>query len=452
MSSDADERSTAGAGYLAPELCRAIVDRTAHPFLALAPDGTVTFASGSIQELSGWVPSDVVGRNMVEFLAPGDIEKAANSFLELQTADIGAVSIPIIFEILAPTGESLWAEVGAVRVNDFHGFDGVILRLRPWTHNHYFDRFLDALLSSRPFAEVSEPLCRSISLSLDAQGALIHHGFDGHEFLGTEGFGVPLVVAPTDAGPWRQAALTGRPVHASVADLPPRARLAAEEPGFSAIWCMPIQGMERLPPAVLSVWRTEPGPPLLGARAGLETQTRYAQLAIQRWAEHQRLIHIAGHDSLTGVANRENFRDRLAQALAIGEENLAVAFCDLDEFKPVNDTYGHRTGDLVLVQVADRLRRSLRAGDELARVGGDEFTVLMRNVPDATAAQHLAERLLHATAEPFDADGHPVHIGISVGVALVRWPTSADSLLAMADAALYEAKRNGGNQAHVSQG
>jgi GGDEF domain-containing protein len=75
----------------------------------------------------------------------------------------------------------------------------------------------------------------------------------------------------------------------------------------------------------------------------------------------------------------------------------------------------------------------------------------MRNVPDATAAQHLAERLLASTAEPFDANGHPVELGISVGVALVRWPSSADTLLALADAALYEAKQAGGNQACVSQ-
>jgi diguanylate cyclase (GGDEF)-like protein len=284
-----------------------------------------------------------------------------------------------------------------------------------------------------------------------AEGALLHHGFDGTSFLATDGAGVPPACAPIDEGPWRRAAMEGRPVYASVADLPPRARLAAEVPGFSAIWCTPIEDIDHLPKAVLSVWRREPGPPVLGAVAGLKIQTRYAQLAVQRWAEHQRLIHNAGHDNLTGVANRTNFRDRLASALAIGEENIAVAFCDLDSFKPVNDTYGHRTGDKVLVEVADRLRRSLRSGDELARLGGDEFTVLMRNVPDATAAQHLAERILAATSEPFDADGHPVKIGISVGIALVGQPTSADDILALADAALYAAKGKGGNQAHVTQ-
>jgi diguanylate cyclase (GGDEF)-like protein/PAS domain S-box-containing protein len=442
-----DDTDGSGCGDLPDALCRAIVDRTTHPFVVLDVDGVITYVSGTVQAISGWDPRDLVGRSMLEFLPVTELQKAADAFVELQHAAAEVESVPIVFEVLTPDGGSIWADVGALRIPDF---DGAVLRLRSWTHNHHFDLFLNALLGSRPFPEVAEHLCRSISLALHSAGALLHHGFDGFEFVGTDGAGVPLACAPFDCGPWHRAVLTEEPVYASVEDLPPRARLAAEEPGFQAIWCVPIT-MDRLPPAALTVWRTEPGPPLLGLKSGLVTQSRYAQLAIQRWAEHQRLVHIAGHDSLTGVANRSSFRDRLAQALAIGEQNLAVAFCDLDAFKPVNDTYGHPTGDQVLVQVADRLRRSLRAGDELARVGGDEFTVLMRNVPDATAAQHLAERLLASTAEPFDANGHPVELGISVGVALVRWPSSADTLLALADAALYEAKQAGGNQACVSQ-
>ena len=169
-----------------------------------------------------------------------------------------------------------------------------------------------------------------------------------------------------------------------------------------------------------------------------------------RTAEHQRLRHLAGHDALTGVANRTEFRERFAHALAIGERDLAVAFCDLDGFKSVNDTYGHRVGDDVLVAVADRLRLCLRTGDELARIGGDEFTVLLRNVPDDAAAGHVAERLLAAVREPFDADGHDVVLGMSVGVALSRPDTTADALLAAADEALYTVKRRGGEGAHVA--
>lgn len=440
------------AGSMPAWLSRAIVDQNAHPYVVVTLDGTVTYASGSVYELSGWRPEDLVGHHMLEFLAPDERENAIRSFSDLQDAEVGKVSLPVVLEIRRPDGRSLWCEVGALRASDLdtdEPFDGMVVRLRPWSHNHHFDLFLEALLSSKPFPEVAKALCKSISLALMAEGALLHHGFDGSSFLGADGAGVPPACAPIDEGPWRQAAIGGRQIFATVADLPPRARLAAEGPGFTSIWCTPIAGADRLPRAVLSVWRREPGPPELGAISGLEIQTRYAQLAVQRWAEHQRLIHIAGHDSLTGVGNRASFKERLARALAIGEENIAVAFCDLDSFKPVNDTYGHQTGDQVLVEVADRLRRSLRSGDELARLGGDEFTVLMRNIPDATAAHHLAERILATTREPFDAAGHPVHIGISVGIALVRDLLAADEILALADSALYEAKGKGGNQAHV---
>jgi len=453
MEDDANE-STLGSGSLPASLSRAIVDATAHSFVIIDAEGTITYASTSVHQLSGWLPADLVGHNMIQFIAPGDRERALTAFAEMDEATSGTLNLPIVFEALRPDGQPIWLEIGAMRyteLSDIGDFDGTVFRLRGWSHNHHFNLFLEALLSSQPFPDVAAPLCESIRLALFAQGALLHHGFDGSRFLGADGTGVPRSCAPIDEGPWRQAALEGRPVFATVADLPPRARLAAEDPGYQAIWCVPVEDTEGRVRAVLSVWRTAPGPPQLGESAGLEVQARYAQLAVRRWAEHQRLIHIAGHDSLTGVANRISFRDCLAEALSIGEENIAVAFCDLDSFKPVNDTYGHQTGDRVLVEVAGRLRKALRTGDELARLGGDEFTVLMRNVPDAEAAMALAERLIAATSEPFDADGHPVEIGISIGVALVREPISADEILALADNALYAAKTKGGNRAHVSE-
>ena len=160
-------------------------------------------------------------------------------------------------------------------------------------------------------------------------------------------------------------------------------------------------------------------------------------------------LDVVGHDALTGVANRMSFRTRLAAAVVTGERNLAVAFCDLDAFKPVNDSYGHRIGDDVLVEVAARLRSRLRVGDELARIGGDEFTVLLRNVPDATVAGQVADRLLLAIEEPFPVPGGEVRVGMSVGVALATRGATVDDLLSAADAALYACKRAGGGRRAV---
>ncbi len=424
-------------------LFRALVDATAHPFLVLEPDGTIAYAGRSITDLLGWRPDQLVGANMVDFLPPGEIERAALAFDQVRQVDRRASSIPMVFQILTSEGVPTWCEVGALSADSI-GYDGLALRLRSWTHNHHFNLFLSALSGSAPFAEVCEHLCRSIALTLQVTGALIHHGFDGYEFRWTDGAGVPKACVPTDAGPWHRAALTGEQVNATIDDLPPRARIPAEEAGLAGVWCIPIEVSPKLPPAVLSVWRHDDAEPLLGHQMGLELQARYAQLAIQKWIEHQRLIHLAGHDSLTGVANRATFRERLAEALAIGEGELAVAFCDLDAFKPINDAHGHQVGDQVLVQVAERLRSALRAGDDLARLGGDEFTVLLRRVPDPTTANHLAERMLATMATPFEVGGLRLRLGLSIGIALVAPGLTADSLLGLADGALYQAKHQGG--------
>lgn len=430
-------------------LFRSLVDATAHPFLVLEPDGTIAYASRSITDLLGWRSDQLIGANMVDFLPPGEIERAALAFDQVRHVDRRATSIPMVFQILTSEGTPTWCEVGALSADSI-GYDGLALRLRSWTHNHHFNLFLSALSGSAPFAEVCEHLCRSIAFTLQVTGALIHHGFDGYEFRWTDGAGVPRACAPADSGPWHRAALSAAPVTATLGDLPPRARIPAEEAGLAGVWCVPVHVTDTLPPAVLSVWRSDESPPLLGHQMGLELQARYVQLAIQKWIEHQRLVHIAGHDGLTGVANRANFRERLAEAVAIGEADLAVAFCDLDAFKPINDTHGHHVGDQVLVQVADRLRSSLRAGDDLARIGGDEFTVLMRSVPDAAAARHLAERMLATTTDPFVVDGLELRIGLSIGIALITPDVSADTVLALADGALYQAKREGGGRAHVA--
>jgi diguanylate cyclase (GGDEF)-like protein len=192
-----------------------------------------------------------------------------------------------------------------------------------------------------------------------------------------------------------------------------------------------------------------PEAPLLGHRTALTEAAGYVELALVRTAEHQRLLHLVGHDSLTGVANRAGFLDRLAHALAIGEADLAVAFCDLDGFKQINDRYGHATGDDVLVQVADRLRGTLRTGDELARMGGDEFTVVWRRISDAAGAEQVAQRLLAALEEPFIVPGGTAELGLSVGITLATTGATADSLLLAADAALYESKQTGGAKSTI---
>ena len=135
----------------------------------------------------------------------------------------------------------------------------------------------------------------------------------------------------------------------------------------------------------------------------------------------QRTEHLAYHDELTGLPNRRLLEDRLEQALSRARRKgnkVAVLLLDLDHFKQVNDTYGHRIGDLALQQVVTRLASRMRVSDTLARSGGDEFTVVS-DVADAYGAQVLVSNLEMAFTVPFKLEGKLIHTGLSIGLALV---------------------------------
>ncbi len=158
------------------------------------------------------------------------------------------------------------------------------------------------------------------------------------------------------------------------------------------------------------------------------------------------LLHDALHDPLTGLANRVLFADHVERALASrsrGRTQVALLFLDLDDFKVVNDTLGHRAGDRLLIEVARRLSEATRAGDIAARQGGDEFTVLLDRVHGVEDAVASAARLATALSRPIELEGLNISITVSIGIALASDENNADDLLAHADAAMYAAKAQG---------
>lgn len=175
------------------------------------------------------------------------------------------------------------------------------------------------------------------------------------------------------------------------------------------------------------------------------------EIGERRQAE-ERARHLANHDVLTGLPNRRLLKDRLGQALALAhrrERNVAVMFVDLDRFKTINDTLGHEVGDKLLVAVADRLKRVLREGDTVARVGGDEFVVVLPEVGKDRDAAVVARKILDLLADPFRVDAHELSVTPSIGIAVA--PGDGDdpeTLLRHADAAMYEAKSAGRNTFH----
>lgn len=165
----------------------------------------------------------------------------------------------------------------------------------------------------------------------------------------------------------------------------------------------------------------------------------------ERVALEDELRHRAWHDIVTGLANRSLFSERVTEALTSSDRRsrpFAVLFVDLDDFKSINDTLGHATGDLVLQKVADRLNSCVGPDDTVARFGGDEFAILLESSPTDQATA-VCEKVLAALADPIDVRGHQLEVQASIGVVMSGASESAEGLMAAADAALYVAKARG---------
>ena len=185
-------------------------------------------------------------------------------------------------------------------------------------------------------------------------------------------------------------------------------------------------------------------------KAGLDADT--LDRAIRYAADHrrsvERLRHGALHDALTGLPNRTLFLDRLEQSLrrarrSAGGGGAAVLFLDLDRFKVVNDSLGHQAGDRLLQAVAHRLDAALRPGDTVARMGGDEFTLLLEDVTDAREATVVAERVLATLDGLFTVAGRELVVSGSIGIALGGPDADPEGLIRDADVAMYRAKAAG---------
>ena len=177
------------------------------------------------------------------------------------------------------------------------------------------------------------------------------------------------------------------------------------------------------------------------ANARLQAEIQERKLA------EQQIRYLANHDALTGLPNRRLLEDRIGQAMERARRNghqVALLYIDLDDFKPVNDRLGHRTGDLLLQAVAMRLYKLLRAADTVSRVGGDEFVVVLPDMVADRAANDTAQRILDTLAQPYVIDEHELCVTPSVGISVFPLDgDDAETLLRCADTAMYVAKRAG---------
>jgi diguanylate cyclase (GGDEF)-like protein len=268
--------------------------------------------------------------------------------------------------------------------------------------------------------------------------------------------------ADLNEGPCLVAYRSGRAV--VVPDLRKEKRFSrfvtgATEAGLAAVFTFPLTHGERKIGA-LDLYRNSPGALSEDAMAAAQTladvATAYIVNAEGRADLREASFHsrqLALHDPLTGLPNRLLLLERIDHALHRGQRSglpVALFFVDLDRFKAINDTFGHRVGDEMLVAVAERMSTVLRPGDTLARISGDEFVILCEDVDGAGAADSIVHRLDGAFEQPFVAAGIEMSVRASVGIAMAALGTdSAEDLLQAADLAMYRAKRAGGDRHQV---
>ncbi|HEX6099172.1 MAG TPA: EAL domain-containing protein [Thermoanaerobaculia bacterium] len=174
----------------------------------------------------------------------------------------------------------------------------------------------------------------------------------------------------------------------------------------------------------------------------------------ERKAAEQQIEYQAYHDAVTGLANRHLFQEHLSLAVALAQrrhKQVAVLFLDLDHFKVINDSLGHSVGDGLLREVARRLKEAVRDGDTVARVGGDEFTIVLQDVSHPREAAAVAQKVLRTVAEPMAIHGHRLFVTTSIGITVFPDDgTDAETLLKNADTAMYRAKAEGRNTFQMS--
>ncbi len=450
------ERSTrAGDDCLPPEdICRQLWANDIYGRVVLDEDGTVRWLNAVAASMTGHERTDVVGHNMAEFIASDDVAMAIEAVAEIQGEELLAdEGVPLVLALVRADGTRVQVEIGAENLLDVPGVAAISLRVRPYDSQRYLERFLIDLAAGAPMHPNLELLIQSLDHLIQESASAIVHGWNGTVFTEAVTVGLPPALAvavrtsccDVERVPWMRCRQSGVTEWSAVEDLPEPVRSIARSHGLRACWARPIYLPSGGAVAVAVVWRRLRSSPRVGHRQALEQSCQVAALAFERRRAGELLVRAATVDALTGIPNRAQFFASLELSMHTSEPGrLGVLYLDLDGFKPVNDTYGHRVGDRLLSTIGARLGANVRPGDMVARLGGDEFAVLCTEVGGEDELGEVADRLIELISRPVMLDGIEISIGVSIGVAVATvHGQTHDELLDAADAALYRAKRAG---------
>lgn len=429
---DLDETALAA---VAGEALRASSDL----LLVVDRDLTVRYVSEGVRRILGREPASVVGRNGLELMHSDDHGRVGGIVERIRAGF--APRTAAFVRLLHAEGRFVSVEIngGDFRLEGEPAGYWVVARLPVRV-----ETFADVL--HRVLAE--EPLSNAMSgitaLLPDVGERVCITCWASTEPPFTVGHRLPPTLSGNErrpGSPWELAVATGAEVARSVDDLDPDIAELARREGFAGVSVTPVLDIEGTPSAMITLWAPAGlwGPAMIASTLGVR---ELVEAAIVIRLQVERLRRTARSDALTGLANRLACHDFLREQEEA--EAISVLYVDLDDFKEVNDSYGHTAGDALLKAVARRLEGSVRSTDLVARLGGDEFAVLCRDL-SPTEASVLAARILDTLCQPVQVDGGVrVMARASIGIATAPRGDLA-ALFEQADEALYDAKRTGRN-------
>ena len=397
----------------------ALVRRATEVAFVTDMDGIILFVTDVDDPPLGYAPAEAIGRSSFDFVHPED-RGVARALLDHALAAAGAQP-PVQMRALARDGQWHYVEVAVTNMLDDPVVNGLVVNMRDVTERRVMEAALRASEARyRGIVETSQEgiwLIDSTGRTLFANESLA--GLLDRAITEITELNAFDVIDPKDHDEARRRLRSRRYVGHEVYEIP---FVRRDERRWASVSASPLYEKETYVGSLLMISDV--------------TERKHAEAELERRALY---------DDLTGLPNRTLLQDRLEQALRRhgGGASVAVMFIDLDDFKAVNDSYGHPAGDQLLRAVAERLREATRDGDTLARFGGDEFVMVCADVDGEIEAASVAERILNALAEPVAVPQALVNVDASIGISIAAAPATAEEMLRDADIAMFDAKGQG---------
>lgn len=421
-------------------------------------------------EITGYSQAELLAMTFADLTHPDDHEETRRQNLRLMAGEISEFTIDKRY--IRKDGRTIWVSLNVAGMKDPHGnICGGVATIQDMTDRkreewieHDRRHVLEMVAQNMPLPGVIERLAEAVDRQVDGNAAFMIVR-DGNIGLHAPNL-PPAWCQAFSARLLRQAAALA----SSAWDAPDRCgvtfcasdpvweplRGPAELLGIRSCWTVPVQSNDGSALGALSVFCRERRPPTEHELRILQLAASIATICVEHHNNNTALARSVRRDLLTGIPNRICFEDRLETAMRRARREasrVALFFIDIDRFKHVNDTLGHEAGDSLLQQFAARLARSLRENDTLARMGGDEFALIVPDVTCAADALQVAERLSAALAEPIHLAERDVMVTASMGIAL--YPRDGDDSAALqrsADREMYRAKQGGRNGYSIAAG